>query len=58
MPELLLRDLTAEQVADTIIKVAKNPKPEVIMLGSLRVLFALNALVPGFVDRAIARVLK
>jgi hypothetical protein len=49
---------TAEHVADTIIKVAKNPKPEVIMLGSLRVLFALNALVPGFVDRAIARVLK
>jgi uncharacterized protein len=49
---------TADQVAKAIINVALNPKPEVIMIGTLRLLFALNALAPGFVDRAVERALK
>lgn len=44
---------TAEQVARKIVKIVKRPRPEVVMVGALRLLFALNALLPGLVDRLI-----
>ncbi len=49
---------TAEYVAEVVVKVAHHPKPEVILVKPLRLVFALNALMPGVVDRLIARFLK
>lgn len=46
---------TAEHVANAIIKVAINPKAEVVLVGALRIVFALQALFPGLVDKLIYR---
>jgi hypothetical protein len=48
---------TPEKVAAAIVAVAKKPKAEVLMIGWLRYLLALNALVPAFVDRLVKRLL-
>ncbi|MEW6733221.1 MAG: SDR family oxidoreductase [Acidobacteriota bacterium] len=58
-PAKLLGPLqTAEQVANAIIAVAHHPKPEVILIEPLRILFALSALAPGFVDWLVTRFIK
>lgn len=49
---------TAEQVAEVIVGVVKRPRAEVIMIGALRLLFALQALAPGLADRLVARFMK
>lgn len=49
---------TAEQVADVIVDLVAHPRAEVIMVKSLRLIFALQALFPGFVDWLVAKIVK
>lgn len=44
---------SAEQVARSIVRLVSRPRPEVVMVGALRLLFAVNALSPRLVDRLI-----
>lgn len=49
---------TAEQVAREVVKLVKRPRPEVVMVGALKLLFALNALAPRLVDKMILAFLR
>jgi hypothetical protein len=48
---------SAAQVAQTIARVARKPKPEVMSLKPARLLVISNAMAPGFVDWGISKVM-
>ena len=49
---------TAEQVARAIVRCAQRPRPEVYPYPPARILAALSALAPGFVDWLMARLMR
>ncbi len=49
---------TAEQVAEAMVRAVRNPRPEVHPYPMARVLVALNAIVPAFIDRWAGRAAK
>ncbi len=46
---------SAEQVAEAILSLMDNPKAEIVMLKSAKLLLAINALFPGLVDQFLHR---
>jgi len=49
---------SAEQVARTIVRCARRPRPEVYPYRPAKILALLSVLVPGFVDWMMARVIR